>query len=54
MDKEHVAWASLHDWFIGSEWIIGDEYQVIVRDDMVTPSTLTFTDFDELYTWAGY
>ena len=56
MTREQQRWASLHDWFIKAvqggvkvkDWVWdvdANEYK---------EETLTFTDFQELYYWAGY
>ena len=49
MTKHQIHWAAKHDWFVSTK-----EGVVTVRDDYLLNATLSFTDFNELYTWAGY
>jgi hypothetical protein len=54
MTYEQVAWASLHDWFIGSRWTHGDCYSVQCRGDTGEPEVVEFDNYSQLREWAGY
>lgn len=55
MTKQQAIWASKHDWcyYAGTDSMSGKRF-VMVKDDMVYGGKLLFTDFNELYAWAGY
>ena len=44
--QEQIVWAKGHDWFIG----ISEDYMLIGDQDGVYKTS----NFQELYTWAGY
>lgn len=57
MNDNQLAWAKHHDWYRGCTLNLQGTVTVYVRDwDLTTgePQTLAFSDFGELYTWAGY
>ena len=55
MDIKQVQWAMGHDWYVYSAKLsTTGEYIVSVKDDMIAGHTLKFTNFLELYNWAGY
>ncbi len=49
MTNQQIRWAVRHDWYIGHKNGV-----VIVRDDLDPCGFLSFSDFEELYEWAGY
>jgi len=57
MTRRQIEWASLHDWFCG---VGADNASVIVEDRYTVNGgplqvdILTFSNFAELYVWAGY
>ena len=51
MTTKQINWARKHDWFI---FATSSGSAVFVRDDMETAGEKVFTDFNELYEWAGY
>ena len=55
MTMTHVRWAMQHDWYYytGTSSVDGT-HTIHVYDDRNTGKTLSFTDFNELYIWAGY
>jgi hypothetical protein len=53
MTKHQVHWAAKHDWYITCSKK-GYQFTVHVNDDMDGDCVLTFTNFHELYKWAGY
>jgi hypothetical protein len=55
MTKQEIAWASKHDWFIGSGDAGAEGQCVYVRDDMDADAPPDcFTCFQSLLKWAGY
>jgi hypothetical protein len=52
MTYKQMQWAGGHDWFRSASLING-KFNVTVKNDM-GGEDLIFTDFDELYIWAGY
>lgn len=59
MTYSQVKWASQHDWYFRHCQIDNNEYEIEVRDRYTIDGVLheklvTFTDFTELYHWAGY
>ncbi len=53
MTKQQAHWAETHDWWQATLKNWDGTCEIITRDDM-GGDDITFTDFDELYNWAGY
>lgn len=54
MNKQQLAWAAAHDWYIGHGTNANNEIFVKVRHDWIADHALTFTDYQKLREWAGY
>ena len=59
MTVDQVRWARDHDWFIQCSKTITGKVCIIANDvytinDVLETSKRVFTDFGELYAWAGY
>lgn len=53
MNKQHIQWASRHDWYIGHG--VDSENRVFIRVvEWETDTYLDFTDYQALREWAGY
>lgn len=55
MTARQMRWAAQHDWYNCAGILDDGTYEISVRDDEgEAGAALIFTDFNKLYTWAGY
>lgn len=54
MTDHQVHWARKHDWFIAAHKLGVGEWAVTVKDNKASGSIEYFSDFQQLYVWAGY
>lgn len=52
MSNQQTRWASTHDWYV--QVMVVDGVQGVEVYDSMDEQYITFTNFAELYAWAGY
>lgn len=55
LTERQIAWASQHDWFIDADVTGVMVNEILVHENgTVLESVKSFSDFQQLRTWAGY
>jgi hypothetical protein len=54
MTFQQIKWAKQHDWFVSALNGTVVAIDAYTKDGEYFESTVRFTDFRELYIWAGY